>query len=81
MNTAKKYTSYEMVPWHHKNWFAITLFLLFAPALLAVLLTGDIYYTKKSELKTYGKGAKIFLIIWSGLVTLQLVSSVGKAFL
>lgn len=78
MSTTKNYTSYEMVPWHHKNWFAIASALLFAPVLLAVLLTGDIYYTKKSELKTYSKSARIFLIIWSVLFTLQLVSSVGK---
>src|ERR1035437_8989614 len=72
------YTSYDMVPWHHKNWFAIVTALIFAPALLVILLTGDVYYTKKSELKKYSKGAKIALIIWSILATLQLVSSVGK---
>ena len=75
MNTIN-YTTYEMVPWHRKNWFAIVLAFVFAPALLAVLLTGDVYYIRKSELKKYTKPAKITLIIWSVFVTFQLVSAV-----
>jgi hypothetical protein len=78
MNTTN-YTSYQMVPWHHKNWFAIMCGLFFAPALLFVLLTGDVYYVRKSELKTYSKVSKILLIVISGMLTLQLVVLVGAS--
>ena len=70
MNTTN-YTSYEMVPWHHKNWFAIVSGLIFAPALLLVLLTGDVYYTRKSELKKYSKVTKNVLIVIAGVMSLN----------
>lgn len=59
------YSTYNDVPWYRKNWFAIILGLFFSPPLLFIVLTGDIYYTKKDELKTYSKTAKVFLIIWA----------------
>ncbi|MDF7826626.1 zinc ribbon domain-containing protein [Pontiellaceae bacterium B12227] len=58
------YTSYDQVPWYRKNWFAILCFFIFTPGLLITLLTGDVYYVRKGELKTYSMGGKIFLIIW-----------------
>lgn len=72
------FTSYNEVPWFRKNWFAIVCALVFTPGLLFVLFTGDIYYEKKGELKTYSRGAKIFLIIWCILVVLQIISSLGN---
>ena len=59
-----KYATYAQVPAYRRNWFAILLALLFTPALLVILLTGDVYYERGGQLRTYGTGAKVFLIIW-----------------
>lgn len=56
-------SSYDQVPWFRKNWFAIVSWLIFSPAFIVVALTGDIYYQKKGELKTYGKMTKIVFSI------------------
>lgn len=65
------YASYDQVPWYRKNWFAIACALLFSPALMVLLLTGDIYYLQKGQLKTYSKGVKIFFVAWFALVLLS----------
>lgn len=73
----QSFSSYDQVPWYRKNWFAIVCFLIFSPGLLAVLFTGDVYYESKGQLKTYSKGAKIFLIIWSIGYTLAAIIRAG----
>ena len=57
------YTSYDQVPWYRKIWFAIVCALIFSPITLILLLTGDIYYRRRGQLKTYSKGTKISLIV------------------
>lgn len=56
--------SYAKVPWYRRNWFAIVCFFIFAPALLLVLLTGNVYYKKAGEARGYSKGARLFLILY-----------------
>ncbi len=73
--TSEKYTDYTQVPWFRKNWFAILCFFIFAPALFFILITGDVYYSKSGQLKTYGKVAKIFLIIWAIFATLVFIGA------
>ena len=69
LNKSKaSFSSYKQVPWYRKNWFAFVCFFLFAPGLLIVLFTGDVYYESKGELKTYSKAAKISIVVWSILV-------------
>jgi uncharacterized membrane protein YvbJ len=70
----ESFSSYDQVPWHRKNWFAIICFFIFPPGLLVVLLTGNVYYERKGQLKTYSKVAKIFLIIWTIGYTLAALS-------
>ena len=65
------YSSYSQVPWFRQNWFAILCAFILTPALFFILVTGDVYYERKGELKKYGKGAKICLIIWSCLAVLR----------
>ena len=63
------YSSYDQVPWYRKNWFAITSFFLFFSILLIVLLTGNVYYERSGELRTYSIWARIFIWLWSfGLI-------------
>lgn len=58
------YTSYDQVPRYRRNWFAILTFFVFPPALIYLIVTGDVYYERKGELRKYSKAAKIFLGLW-----------------
>lgn len=71
-------SSYNQVPWYRKNWFAIVCFFIFSPGLWIILLTGDVYYESKGQLKTYSKGVKIFLIVISLLAFLGEISKMLK---
>jgi hypothetical protein len=57
------YTEYSQVPWFRKNWFFILSFLIFSPVAIVLILSGDVYYVKNKQLKTYGKGYKIVFAI------------------
>lgn len=70
------YTDYSQIPWFRKNWFAILCAFILTPALFLILITGDVYYVRKGQLKKYGKGAKIFLIIWSSLSILAVLKAI-----
>lgn len=56
------FSSYDQVPWYRKQWFAFVCFLIFTPGLLLILLSGDVYYESKGQLKTYSTTAKVVLI-------------------
>jgi hypothetical protein len=76
---SEPFSSYDQVPWYRKNWFIVVVWLFFTPLfpiiILPLLITGDIYYEKKRELKTYSKAAKIFFIIFSLLANVSIVLS------
>jgi hypothetical protein len=57
------YLTYSQVPWCRKSWFILLAFLLFAPATLYSLFSGDIYYEKNGQLVTYSKPVKIITIV------------------
>ena len=50
---ADKFQAYDDVPWYRKNWFAIVCGLFFTPALLPVVLTGNVYYQDPSTYDTW----------------------------
>lgn len=58
------YASYDQVPWYRKNWFALLCGISFTPALLPTLMTGNVYYERKGQLRTYSMSARIFLILY-----------------
>lgn len=68
------YTTYADVPWFRKNWYAILTGLFFSPALLPTLVSGDVFYVKKEELRTYSTLARIVLILWSSAGTWAVIS-------
>ncbi len=80
MQTTEKniYTSYDQVPWYRKNWFIIVAALLFAPATLYSLFSGEIYYQKKGELVTYTKVVKVITIIICLMLSARIVALVFK---
>lgn len=67
-----QYASYDQIPWYRKNWFAVLCFAFFPPALLPILLTGDIYYQRKGEVQCYSKITKGILLIWGVLGIVQI---------
>lgn len=71
------YASYDQVPWFRKSWFIVVGFLVFAPATLYSLFSGDIYYEKKGQLVTYAKVVKIVTIV---LCLMQSLWVIGKIF-
>lgn len=74
-NGKPTYTSYDQVPWYRKNWFAILCAFFFMPGLWITLMTGDVYYESKGQLKTYSKGAKIGILVWSILVLISCIKN------
>jgi len=71
-----KYTSYSQVPWYRKNWFAILCACILMPVLFFILITGNVYYESKGQLKTYGKVVKVILIIWSALSIVAVLKAI-----
>lgn len=65
------YSSYSEVPWYRKSWFIIIAFLLFAPATLYSVFSGEIYYQKNGEMVTYSKPVKIATIILCVLMSIN----------
>lgn len=70
------YSSYSEVPWFRKSWFILVGFLVFAPATLYSLFTGDVYYEKNGQLVTYSKVVKIVTIILCSMVSLGFVAQI-----
>ena len=69
------YSSYAEVPWFRKSWFIVVGFLVFAPATLYSLFTGDIYYEKNGQLVTYSKVVKTVTIILCLMSSIWLVGT------
>lgn len=73
------YTTYSQVPFYRKNWFAILTFFLLTPVFLLVLFTGPIYYQKKGELRTYGKGVRWAFAVLVGLAVVSAIVGTPKS--
>jgi hypothetical protein len=57
-----QYSTYEEVPWFRRSFVVFLLLLILWPASLIIILTGDVYYVQKGELKTRGKAAKAIML-------------------
>jgi hypothetical protein len=71
--------SYAQVPWYRKNWLAIVCAFFFQPGLLAMAATGNIYYQRGGQLRTYGKFARAFVLIWGIVGTIWLIVRVASS--
>ena len=56
-------TDYGQLPWYRKRWFIVSMFLLFAPAMVVIAWTGDIYALRSGEVYKYGPNGKRSLVI------------------
>ncbi len=61
MSTAKKqrYQNYEEVPVYRRQWVFWVLYFTIAPVAIILLVSGDVYYTKRGELKSFGLANRI----------------------
>lgn len=53
------YNDYADVPFYRKQWFFWLTYLLFNPVALLVLITGDVYYERHCELRSFGTANRI----------------------
>jgi len=67
-------TEYSQVPWFRRNWFVFPAWVLCWPVAVAIFWTGEVYYRRGGQLKTYGKGAKIALTAIAVLLTMGYIS-------
>lgn len=58
-----KYKSYNDVPFYRRNGYAILFYFICSPALLIILLTGNVYYKHNGQIKPYKMVARIFIIL------------------
>ena len=80
MEPAIDIVSYDAVPWYRKQWFA--LFPLFIPAMLVVVLTGDVFLKATPKMKEhseanvwrYTSGSKAFFIAVGLIVVVVVIS-------
>ena len=56
-----KYTSYIDVPFYQRQWFCWTTFFLVPPVAAAVVITGDVYYMRKGDLRTFSAVTRALL--------------------
>ena len=69
------YASYAEVPWFRQRWFAVVCVLLFSPALLFLLSTGDIYLEDHGKVRPIGKFAKYLLMGIGALVIVRVIAA------
>jgi hypothetical protein len=71
------YAAYADVPYYRKQRFFWLMWLIFSPIAIGLLLTGDVYYQKKGQVREFGIlnriVAGIIAIIW----TVMLFASMG----
>jgi len=62
------YATYDQVPAFRRQGVFWLSWILFAPIAVGILLTGDVYYQKKGEVRSFGMAnrivAMLFALIW-----------------
>src|SRR5205823_1348176 len=62
------YATYDDVPYYRKQWFFWLWWFLFAPVAIGILLTGDVYYGNKGQVRNFGLAnrivAGVIAVIW-----------------
>ena len=62
-NPSPLYSTYAQVPYYRKQSFFWLTYVLFSPIALALLISGDIYYQKKGEVRSFGMANRIVAIV------------------
>jgi hypothetical protein len=48
------YLTYDQVPYYRKQWFFWLAYVLATPIALGILITGDVYYQRNREVRSFG---------------------------
>jgi hypothetical protein len=60
------YATYDQVPTHRRQWFFWLMWFFLAPVAVGILVTGDVYYPKRGEVRSFGIANRIV----AGLIAL-----------
>jgi hypothetical protein len=73
----QQYNDYGEVPYYRKQWFFWLMWFLFSPIAIVLLLTGDVYYKRRGEVKAFGIANKIIAgiigLLWLTWILLAVV--------
>ncbi|MBN1180888.1 MAG: hypothetical protein JXB49_01285 [Bacteroidales bacterium] len=73
------YINYNQVPFYRKQSFFWLMYFLFCPIALGILLSGDVYYKKKGEVKSFGTANKIIAVIIAIFIMLPIINATLKS--
>jgi len=76
MATTTPYTTYDQVPTHRKQWFFWLTWFLLAPLAIVILITGEVYYPKKGEVRAFGTANRIVAMLVGLLWVIGLVEGI-----
>ena len=78
MSTAsQRYSSYDEVPWYRKQGNFWGLYLVCSQIALGLLISGDVYYQKKAQVRSFGLANRIV----AGLLALLILMGIAGAIL
>ena len=70
---------YDEIPWYRKRWFLLVCLLVFAPGVIIVALTGEIYFKKSDVVYRFSPSQKRgFLIFAALLVAMGLIRALAQ---
>ena len=77
-NKNKLYSSYDEVPIYRKQWFFWLMYFIIIPVALVILLSGDVYYQKKGDIKSFGIANRIVAGILAVLLLLRILGNLAQ---
>ncbi len=69
--STQQYSNYEQVPFYRRQWFFWIMLLILQPVALAILIFGDVYYTKKGKVVSFGIANRIVAGIFAAGIIYQ----------
>lgn len=75
-----RYRSYDEVPLYRKQWFFWLMYLTLQGVAIGILISGDVYYPKNGEVKSFGLANRIAAGVIAVFILAKLVQSImGEA--
>lgn len=72
------YATYDQVPVFRKQWFFWLAWFAFAPLAIGILVSGDVYYQKKGEVRRLGIANRIvaglIALLWTYVIVEQMMA-------
>jgi len=72
--TAVSYASYADVPYYRRQWFFWLMWFVFSPIAIGILLSGDVYYRRKGQVRNFGLANRVVAGLTAPLWLLALLS-------